>query len=67
MPAADLLSDLSDLDKTLTSIETVLDPEAKKLKELHNQDSPKKLVQSLKSLSGGKAVNGDGSKNPDEK
>ena len=39
----------------------------KKQKEQQHQDSPKKLVQSLKSLSGGKAVNGDGSKNPDEK
>ena len=30
MAAADLLSDLTELDKTLTSIETVLDPDAKK-------------------------------------
>ncbi|MFT4216625.1 MAG: peptide chain release factor 2 [Micropruina sp.] len=41
MAAADLQSDLAELDKTLTSIESVLDPEAKKLQiaELQHQAS----------------------------
>ena len=41
MAAADLLSDLTELDKTLTSIETVLDPAAKReqIAELQQQAS----------------------------
>ncbi|WP_298130526.1 peptide chain release factor 2, partial [Micropruina sp.] len=41
MASADLLSDLAELDKTLTSIETVLDPAAKKqqIDELQEQAS----------------------------